>query len=163
MALRSFADAHPWLTRPVVVVTAIAIFGSVASVVLLCRARPRLRGPLAAAAGAVLAYVGSHAVGLLWNRPRPFVVMRVSPLFPHAADSSFPSSTVAAIATVAWFAWPRLGQVLAAATVITSFGCVYVSVHYTSDVIAGALIGAAAAAVTWALSGLSVPGGTTPL
>ena len=69
----------------------------------------------------------------------------------------------AAIATVAWFAWPRLGQVLAAATVITSFGCVYVSVHYTSDVIAGALIGAAAAAVTWALSGLSVPGGTTPL
>jgi hypothetical protein len=77
----SFADGHPWLTRPGIVVTAIAIFGSVASVVLLCRARPRPRGPLAAVAGAVLAYVGSHAVGLLWNRPRPFVVMRVSPLF----------------------------------------------------------------------------------
>jgi undecaprenyl-diphosphatase len=166
VALRSFADGHPWLTRPVIVVTAIAIFGSVASVVLLCRARPRPRGPLAAVAGAVLAYVGSHAVGLLWNRPRPFVVMRVSPLFPHAANSSFPSSTVAviaAIATVAWFAWPRLGQVLAAATVITAFGCVYVTVHYTSDVIVGALIGAAAAAVAWAVSGGSVPGGTTPL
>jgi hypothetical protein len=43
---------------------------------------------------------------------------------------------IAAIATVAWFASPRLGQVLAAATVITAFGCVYVSVHDTSDVIA---------------------------
>jgi undecaprenyl-diphosphatase len=153
--LRSFADAHPGLTGPVVVVTAVAIFGTAASIVLLFRARPRLRGPLAAVAAVLLADVGSHVVGLLWNRPRPFVAMHVSPLFPHAANSSFPSSTVAfvaAVATVAWFAWRRLGQVLAVATFVTAFGCVYVSVHYISDVVVGALIGALAAVVAWAAS-----------
>jgi undecaprenyl-diphosphatase len=159
-ALRSFADAHPWLTAPVIVMTALAIFGSAASVVLLCRARPRLRGPLAAASAVIVAYAGSDAVGMTWYRPRPFVAMQVSPLYPHSANSSFPSGTVAvvaAVATVAFFAWPVLGRMLAAATVMVAFGCVYVDVHYASDVAVGALAGAVSAAVTWRVSGLSWP------
>jgi hypothetical protein len=31
---------------------------------------------------------------------------------------------VAAVATVAFFAWPNLGHVLAAATAMVAFGCV---------------------------------------
>jgi len=145
-ALWSFAGAHPWLTAPVIVVTAVAISGSPASVVLLCRVRPRLRGPVAAASGAMLAYAGSDAGGAAWYRPRPFAEMHVRPLYPHSANSSFPSGTVAvvaAVATVAFFAWPALGRVLAAATAMVAFGCVYVGVHYASDVTAGALAGAA--------------------
>jgi membrane-associated phospholipid phosphatase len=61
---------------------------------------------------------------------------------------------VGAAATVAFFAWPVLGRVLAVATAMVAFGCVYVGVHYVSDVTAGALAGAAAAAVTWRVSGL---------
>jgi undecaprenyl-diphosphatase len=156
-AVRSFAGAHPWLTAPVIVVTAVAISGSAASVVLLGRVRPRLRGPVAAASAAVLAYAGSDAAGAVWYRARPFAAMRVRPLYPHSANSSFPSGTVAVVAAVtvvAFFAWPALGRVLAAATAMVAFGCVYVGVHYPSDVAAGALAGAAAPALTWRVSGL---------
>jgi undecaprenyl-diphosphatase len=105
----------------------------------------------------VLAYVGSGAAGAEWYRPRPFAEMGVRPLYPHSASSSFPSGTVAvvaAVAAVAFFAWPALGRVLAAATAMVAFGCVYAGVHYPSDVAAGAVAGAAAAALTWRVSGL---------
>ena len=101
---------------------------------------------MAAASGAMLAYAGSDAAGAAWYRPRPFAEMHVRPLYPHSANSSFPSGTVAvvaAVATVAFFAWPALGRVLVAATAMVAFGCVYVGVHYASDVTAGALAGAA--------------------
>jgi undecaprenyl-diphosphatase len=140
--------------------TALAVFGSAASVVLLCRARPRLRGPVAAISAVTVAYAGSDAAGLTWYRPRPFIAMQVSPLYPHSANSSFPSGTVAvvaAVATVALFAWPVLGRVLAAATAMVAFGCVYVDVHYASDVAVGALAGAVSAVVTWQVSGLGWP------
>ena len=159
-ALRSFADAHSWLTTPVIVVTAAAIFGSVASVALLARARPRLRGPLAGYAAAAVAYAGSDALGSLWFRPRPFAAMHVRPLFPHGADTSFPSGTVAviaAVACVAWLAWPALGRVLAVAVAVVAFGCVYVDVHYVSDVVAGALLGVAAGWLCWLGSGIRLP------
>jgi hypothetical protein len=81
-SLRTHREA-PRLTAPVIVVTAVAISGSAASVVLLCRVRPRPRGPVAAAAGAMLAYAGSDAAGAV--------------------------AVVAAVATVAFFAWPALG------------------------------------------------------
>jgi hypothetical protein len=67
--LRTHREA-PRLTAPVIVVTAVAISGSAASVVLLCRVRPRLRGPVAAAAGAMLAYAGSDAAGTVGRRRR---------------------------------------------------------------------------------------------
>jgi undecaprenyl-diphosphatase len=146
---------------PVIVATAVAIFGSLASVALLLLARPRLRGPLAACAAAAVAYAGSGALGSLWFRPRPFAAMHVRPLFPHGADTSFPSGTVAvvaAVACVAWLAWPALGRVLAAAVALVAFGCAYVGVHYVSDVAAGALLGIAAGWPCWLASGRLVPG-----
>jgi membrane-associated phospholipid phosphatase len=81
-------------------------------------------------------------------------------LFPHGADTSFPSGTVAviaAVACVAWLAWPALSQVLAVATAVVAFGCVYVDVHYASDVIAGALLGIAAGWLGWLGSGVRIP------
>jgi membrane-associated phospholipid phosphatase len=39
-------------------------------------------------------------------------------------------------------------------TVVVGFGCVYVGVHYASDVIVGAALGVVCGAVTWLLAGL---------
>ena len=158
VALRSFADANSWLTVPVIAVTAVAIFGSLAGPALLAIRRPRWRGPLAGYAAAAVAYEVAHVLGRLWPRPRPFIAMHVAPLFPHGTDTSFPSPTVAviaAVACVAWLAWPALGRVLAIATAVTAFGCVYVDVHWLSDVVAGAALGVAAGWLCWLACGHS--------
>jgi undecaprenyl-diphosphatase len=160
VALRSFADASSWLTLPVIVITAIAIIGSLATPALLAIRRPRWRGPLAGYAAAAVAYVVADAVGAPWHRPRPFVALHVTPLFPHGADTSFPSGTiavVAAVACVAWLAWPALGRVLAIATVVAAFGCVYVDVHWPSDVAAGAALGVAAGWLCWLVIRRTLP------
>jgi undecaprenyl-diphosphatase len=150
---------------PVIMVTAVAIFGTAACVPLLAWTRPRLRGPLVAGAAVVVGYEASKALQRLWFRPRPFVVMHVRPLFPHGASTSFPSPTVAivaAVACVAWLAWPALGRVLGAAVLIVAVGCVYVDVHYVSDVVVGALLGAAAGGACW-LASAHVPRGRAML
>ena len=162
VALRSFADAHSWLTLPVIVATAVAIFGSLASPALLAIKRPRWRGPLAGYAAAVVAYVAADAVGAPWHRPRPFAAMHVAPLFPHGADTSFPSPTIAVVAAVAcaaWLAWPALGRVLAIATVVAAFGCVYVDVHWPSDVVAGAAARRRRGWLCWRATSLKTPFG----
>ena len=51
-------------------------------------------------------------------------------------------------------AWRRVGLVFVVGTVVVGFGCVYVGVHYASDVIVGAAVGAVCAAVTWLIVGL---------
>lgn len=45
---------------------------------------------------------------------------------------------------------------MAALTAEVAAGCVYVGVHYVSDVAAGAVIGIAAGGVAWLLLGLPV-------
>jgi membrane-associated phospholipid phosphatase len=160
VALRSFADANSWLTLPVIVITAVAIIGSLATPALLAIRRPRWRGPLAGYVAAAVAYVAADLVGAPWHRPRPFVALHVKPLFPHGANTSFPSGTiavVAAVACVAWLAWPALGRVLAIATVVAAFGCVYVDVHWPSDVAAGAALGVADGWLCWLVISRALP------
>jgi membrane-associated phospholipid phosphatase len=43
---------------------------------------------------------------------------------------------------------------LVVGTAVVAVGCVYVGVHYVSDVIVGAALGAACGAVTWFVAGL---------
>ena len=38
--------------------------------------------------------------------------------------------------------------------VVVAFGCVYVGVHYPSDVVVGAALGSVCAAVTWLITGV---------
>ena len=90
-------------------------------------------------------------------RPRPFVALHFVPLYPHAPNNSFPSSLTAfaaVAAVVGVLAWGRLGLVFVVGMVVVGFGCVYVGVHYTTDVIAGAALGAVCGAITWLITGL---------
>jgi len=83
--------------------------------------------------------------------------MHFTPLFPHAPNNSFPSSLTAfaaVAAVIGVLAWRRLGLVFVVGAVVVGFGCVYVGVHYASDVIVGAALGAVCGAVTWLVAGL---------
>lgn len=71
-------------------------------------------------------------------------------LLPHAADSSFPSDHAAAafaIAVVLVAVHRRLGSLLLLTAALIGFARVYVGDHYPGDVLVGAGVGVAAAAV----------------
>jgi undecaprenyl-diphosphatase len=108
---------------------------------------------LVAAGGALLVNQG---LAHLWDRDRPFAdhPRAVHLLIAHGADGSFPSDHAAAafaIATVLFVLHRRLGIVALLAAALMSVARVYVGVHYPGDVLAGALVGIAVAAllVTW--------------
>jgi undecaprenyl-diphosphatase len=151
-AVHTFAVSHAWLTVPVIVVTAgCIVLCPVALVAIWLRDR-RLRAAVATPIGLGLADKVSHTIGTWHYVRRPFVALDFAPLFPHAPNNSFPSSTVAfgaVAATVVLFAWRRLGFVLAGGAVLIAFGCIYVGVHYLNDVIVGAAIGIACGAAAW--------------
>jgi undecaprenyl-diphosphatase len=151
-AIHAFAISHAWLTLPVIVVTAVCI-GLCPVVLVVCWVRDRrLRASVATLIGLALADKVSHTIGSWHYVRRPFVALDFAPLFPHAPNNSFPSSTVAfgaVAATVVLFAWRRAGFVLAVGAVVIAFGCVYVGVHYLNDVLVGAAIGIACGAAAW--------------
>jgi undecaprenyl-diphosphatase len=82
------------------------------------------------------------------DRTRPFVAHHLRPHIHHAADASFPSDhTTAAFAlAVAVFVYDRtIGAILLVAGVLIGFARVFEGVHYPSDVLGGAVLGAAVA------------------
>lgn len=91
----------------------------------------------------------SGALGSLFYRDRPFVTHSVIQLIKHAANASFPSDHAIGafvIAAAIWLFRRNEGKVwLALAASIAFFSRVWCGVHYPSDVIAGGLIGFAAA------------------
>jgi undecaprenyl-diphosphatase len=156
-ALHSFAVAHPWVTPVVVWVTAGFIGLCPVGFLLMWGWDRRLRPGVAALVGLGLTQWASHEVGKLTYRPRPFVALHFTPLFPHPPNNSFPSSLTAfaaVAAVIGVLAWRRVGLVFVVGTVVVGFGCVYVGVHYASDVVVGAALGAVCAAVTWLVAGL---------
>jgi undecaprenyl-diphosphatase len=151
-AIHSFAIAHAWLTPIVVVVTAVCIgLCPLALIIVWIRDRT-LRAAVATLLGLTVADKLCHYLSGLHHVSRPFVALHFTPLFPHADNNSFPSSTVAfaaVVATIVLLAWRRLGIVLAVGTVIIAVGCVYVGVHYIEDVVVGAALGIGCGAVFW--------------
>jgi membrane-associated phospholipid phosphatase len=148
-------DQHAaWLASVVILVTQACVIGTP---LLLLLAWPRpggLRCSLAAALGVVLVIVARHGITAISFVPRPFTVFGFTPLYPHPPNSAFPSATTgyfAACMVPALLCWRRLGWVVTAITIEVAFGCVYVGVHYVTDVLAGAAIGAAAGAIGWLL------------
>lgn len=146
-----------WLAPAVIVLTASCVF--VTPVLLLGTwFRPSgLRCVLALIAGLILVILARRVIADTWYIPRPFVADHFTPLFPHSRDSSFPSATAgyfAVVAIPAACAWRRLWWLFAAIALEVAFGCVYVGVHYITDVAAGAAIGLAAGGLAWAVSGL---------
>ena len=78
-------------------------------------------------------------------RARPFVDLELNPLFYEPTDSSFPATAAAAgfaIAIAVVMRNPRLGAALAGLALLWSGARVYAGVHYPSDILAGAAMGA---------------------
>lgn len=81
----------------------------------------------------------------IYFRPRPFAMEPVKLLFYRPSVSSFPSIPIAVTFTFAMGAWHanrRIGKILFALGILYAFARVYAGVHYPSDVIGGAAIGA---------------------
>jgi undecaprenyl-diphosphatase len=98
-----------------------------------------------------LAQLLSHAI----DRPRPFVAdpSGVHVFARHAADPGFPSdhATAAfAIAVAILLRDRRWGAVALAFACVLAAGRVAMGLHYPSDVLGGAVLGAACASALWA-------------
>ena len=161
-ALNSFLLHHDGVEDPMTAYMAIsqALFAGllvvlVAIVPLLTHRLELARAGVAAGvstAGALLiGQVLSHAV----DRSRPFVSDpgSVHLFSPHIADASFPSdhATAAfAIATALFLRDRRIGAPVLVAAALLAAGRVAVGVHFPTDVLAGAALGASVAWVVHA-------------
>ena len=131
-----------------------ALFVATLAVVFLLARGPRLaswrRATVAAALSAGLALAIGKVISELVDRARPFVAEphQVHLFISHSPDPSFPSdhATAAfAIATAIVLRKRAWGAVMLVAATVLSIGRVALGVHYPSDVVAGAALGALAA------------------
>jgi membrane-associated phospholipid phosphatase len=150
------APHAPWLTHVVVAMTYFAAATTVACVAAAWF-RPRgVRCLAAIALGAVGVLVTGKVCAHVAFVPRPFVEYGFTPLYPHDADSSFPSTLTAYFAVTVipvLRTWRAVGWILVGVTVEVALACVYVGVHFGSDVLAGAALGLALGLVSWWLLG----------
>ena len=110
------------------------------------------RAAVAAGASFILAAVVAHFIAGAIDRPRPFVAhpATIHAFLAHAADAGFPSdhATAAfAIATAVALRQRSWGAVLLVLAACVAAGRVFLGLHYPLDVVAGALLGVAAAAM----------------
>jgi undecaprenyl-diphosphatase len=151
-----FARSTPWLHGFFEVYTDAGLgLLAVLAAVVWWRGRGNSAEGMAAALwvplGVLLAYGLSNLVKILVREPRPCLrypgVPTVAPC-DFATDYSFPSNhvTLAVSATVGLLlvAW-RIGLLAVAFAVLVAFSRVYLGAHYPHDVLAGAILGAAAA------------------
>ena len=168
-ALNNFVGTVPlvdWLTRALVNDYAVPTAMSLAAVALwFAGAMPeeRTRNQRAVIFIA-LALLFCNALikdlSYVYFRPRPFATETVKLLFYRPSVSSFPSIPVEVafcFAAGAWYANRRVGQVLLALGSLYALSRVYAGVHYPSDVIAGALIGAGMVYIVVRLGFVFVP------
>ena len=101
-------------------------------------------GVVAALLSAALALLVAHLIAGVTDRPRPFAAHPDVHLFvAPTQDASFPSDHATAGFAIA------VSILLRVAATVLSVGRVAVGVHYPSDVVAGALLGSAAALFFW--------------
>jgi len=130
---------------------------TLALVFLLARGRAHIawrRASVAAVLSAGLGLAVAKVISELVDRARPFVAdpHGVHLFANHAADPGFPSdhATAAfAIATAILLRNRRAGIFALVAATLLSVGRVGLGVHYPSDVLAGAAVGAVAALALW--------------
>jgi undecaprenyl-diphosphatase len=156
-ALNGFAFHHDAFEDPLALyvgASQVVFMALLALLVLVDRAGGRLRrAAVAGGLGAGLALLCAQVVSRAVDRPRPFVAdpAGVHLFAKHAADAGFPSdhATAAfAIATALALRDRRWGGVVLVLATVLAVGRVALGVHYPSDVLAGAALGAA---VSWLL------------
>lgn len=108
----------------------------------------RLRHALLVAGMAVLAgLVINQSIGLVWPRPRPFMMGLGRQLIAHQADPSFPSDHLTIVWAVAFSLLPsssvprKLGMIAALLGVAIAWGRIYVGVHFPLDMLGSAAVG----------------------
>jgi undecaprenyl-diphosphatase len=111
-------------------------------------------GVIAAGFSALLALGAAQVITHIWERPRPYIAHPGDAhLFIAAShDPSFPSdhATAAFAIAVALLLRHRRAGILALVMAVTvSVARVAVGTHYPGDVLAGALLGSAAALALW--------------
>ena len=158
-ALNDFLFRHDGVEDPLLfyVNASEALFVATLAIVFLAARGPASSRRAAAAAAVLSAGLGLAAAKLiseLVDRARPFVADAhgVHLFSAHAADPGFPSdhATAAfAIATALVLRKRGWGVVALVAAAILALGRVALGVHYPSDVLAGAALGAAAALALW--------------
>jgi undecaprenyl-diphosphatase len=160
LTLHQLATTQTWFGAGVAVVAQAGIFLLPIAVLLiwLFASTPndgRREAVVAGVASAVVAIAVGLVLERMLNRPRPFVELGFQPLFPHAADSSFPSDhTLVGVALVGPMLWqsPKLGIWLFAWALIIGFARVAAGVHYPTDIIGSAILALALDGVIWVVS-----------
>jgi undecaprenyl-diphosphatase len=160
--LNDFLYHHDAVEDPLLFYVNISEALFVAVLVGLClfangeRLRPWRRMAVAAGLSAGLALAIGKVISELVDRARPFVVdPHGVHLFGggHAADPGFPSDHATGAFAVAMAIWLRnrlWGTVALIAAAVLSVGRVAIGVHFPSDVLAGAVLGCAAALALYA-------------
>ena len=127
----------------------------------LDRPGPWYRWKIAALAGMTAAGLGlvvSQVITHFWQRPRPYVahphdtILLVAP----SHEPSFPSDHAVAAFAIAFavaFVGRRMGAAFLAAATLVAVTRVIAGLHYPGDVLGGAAIGLASAAVVFLLAG----------
>ncbi|WP_165874061.1 phosphatase PAP2 family protein [Rubrobacter taiwanensis] len=136
-----------WATR---LGTAGFVWGVTAGVAFLFSG-PRLVNLLVPWFAIALSWLIAEGSKYLFNRARPFLKnTEIEPLIRTPSSSSFPSghsATAAAGAITLSILYPLWAPLFLPGGLIIAFSRIYLGVHYPLDVLAGALIGAAVAAV----------------
>jgi undecaprenyl-diphosphatase len=158
-SLNDFLFRHDGIEDPLLfyVNASEALFIAVLAIVFLAARGRHLawrRAALAAVLSAGLGLAVAKLISELVDRARPFVADPggVHLFSQHAADAGFPSdhATAAfAVATAIVLRKRRWGIFALVAAAVLSVGRVALGIHYPSDVLAGAALGAAAALVLW--------------
>ena len=163
-AINAGVATRDWLEDPVTQMGGLVVtLYAIATIGLWFLARPYgdLKWKLACASAlvaAAVAMLGNQVISRAWDRPRPYETHPASDhlLSAPSPDPSFPSDHAAAAFAIAFavLAFSRRGGLvfLAAATLI-GLSRIALGMHYPSDVVAGALVGWAAAMLVTGFGG----------
>ena len=93
-----------------------------------------------------IAIVISESISAIYVRQRPFVAdSKVHLLVPHSADGGMPSHHIvfmAALVATIYYYDRRTATFLAVLTLLTGMARIIAGIHYPTDILVGALIGA---------------------
>ena len=153
--INELAEHHSWLGHAASALESWSIpLVALATVCLWLLARPGAarKWKLAcgsALASAAVALLTNQVIAQIWARPRPYAAHPDATLFSAPShDPSFPSDHASAAFAigVAVLLYDRVvGAVFLAAAALVAMGRVVTGVHYPADVLAGSLVGTAAA------------------
>jgi membrane-associated phospholipid phosphatase len=154
-AVNSGVATREWLEDPTTALAGVIVpLYALGSVGLWFVARPYgpVRWKLASASAlvaAAVALLANQAISYLWERPRPFTHAALTHVLgTRTTDPSFPSDHTAAAFAIAFAVFTfsrRAGAVFLAVATLIGLSRIALGMHYPSDVLAGLLVGLAAA------------------